>query len=89
MVAAFEGYGAACFLTPADETQNAVLWCLFDERPSLIRQPLHSTMLQTYAKQRAVRRARQCGVQFDAGIELRRTVCVSSDTVIERLADLV
>lgn len=89
MVAAFEGHGAVCFLTPANETQNAVLWCLFDERPSLVRKPFKTTMLQTYAKQRAARRARQCGVQFDAEIELRRTVFVSSDTVIARLADLV
>lgn len=83
---AFEDRGAHSFLTPDDETNNAVLWCFFDDKSPFI--PPYLRRLPLYATSRASRRAERCGVQFDVSSELARTVFVTSDTVVDILENL-
>lgn len=83
MTSAFEERGALSFLTPADETNNAVLWCSFCDASPLV--PRWLRRLPFYATTLASRRADDCGVQFDVASELAKTIFVTSDTVVAQL----
>lgn len=83
MTQAFEERGASAFLTPADSTQNAILWCLFDDRPLLLRH----TPPAAYFTTRAALRCAGAGVQFDVASDLSRTLAVTAEDVAPRLAD--
>jgi len=78
MVRAFETLGGYAFLTPAADTENAVLWCGFGSDPKTTERAIEL----------ARQRADSCGVLFDARDELAGTVRVSSSEVVRQLAAL-